>query len=121
MNVHDGCRCGLCKARRFSRAWKDRATFWRDRWLDGELNHGTMLREALRLGRKQNLRITELEKALHESEIEPLQVGKTYRVNPAGSHTIDNGRGQPIQVDVEPFDRPARRRAPDHDSMGPMK
>lgn len=55
------------------------------------------------------------------AKIESLQVGKTYRVNPTGSHTIDNGRGQPIQVDVEPFDRPARRKAPDHDSMGPMK
>ena len=54
-------------------------------------------------------------------EIEPLQTGKTYRVNPAGSHTIDDGRGQPIQVDVTPYERPARRRAPDHDSMGPMK
>jgi len=56
-----------------------------------------------------------------ERTVEPLQVGKTYRVNPSGSHVVDNGRGQPIRCDVEPFDRPARRRAPDHDSMGPMK
>lgn len=57
-----GCRCNVCKARRWARAWKTRATYWRDE-AESEEGAGMILADKVIVLRQ---RIAELEKLLRE-------------------------------------------------------